>query len=180
MAIAGDSGSNVVSLTRDQIQRVPSPRVEGLGAAQMLGNSKAPGPYVHRVKFPKGRVVQPHSHPDDRTYTVGAGADQTSPGAPILLHRVTRARGRTCLLPLARRPKTSEACCRYWTDGGDVKETASRLPVSLGVQPPEPHVDLPRPVTHPQDLHGAPRRTEDRAEQGASTMVVQSYSPFPE
>jgi quercetin dioxygenase-like cupin family protein len=39
----------------------------------MLGNSKKEGPYVHRVRFPKGRIVQAHSHPDDRTYTVLSG-----------------------------------------------------------------------------------------------------------
>ena len=47
--------------------------MEGLGAAQIMGNSKKPGPYVHRVRFPKGRIVQAHSHPDDRTYTVLSG-----------------------------------------------------------------------------------------------------------
>ena len=71
--LAGDSAAKIVTLAPDQIQWVPNPRVEGLGAAQILGNSKEPGPYVHRVKFPKGRVVQPHTHPDDRTYTVLSG-----------------------------------------------------------------------------------------------------------
>ena len=72
-AHGGDSTSTAVSLTPDQIEWVPNPRVEGLGAAQMLGNSKKAGPYVHRVRFPKGRIVQAHSHPDDRTYTVLSG-----------------------------------------------------------------------------------------------------------
>jgi len=70
---AGDSSSDVVMFTPEQVQWKPNPRVEGLGAAQILGNSKKAGPYVHRVKFPKGRIVQAHSHPDDRTYTVLSG-----------------------------------------------------------------------------------------------------------
>ncbi|MCB1763023.1 MAG: cupin domain-containing protein [Gammaproteobacteria bacterium] len=73
MAHAGDSPSNIVVLTPEQIQWVPNPRVEGLGAAQILGKSKEAGPYIHRVRFPKGRIVQAHSHPDDRTYTVLSG-----------------------------------------------------------------------------------------------------------
>lgn len=71
-AQAGDA-SDIVTLTPDQVEWVPNPRVEGLGSAQMMGNSKEAGPYVHRVKFPKGRIVQAHSHPDDRSYTVLSG-----------------------------------------------------------------------------------------------------------
>lgn len=70
---AGDSSSEIITLTPNQIEWVPNPRVEGLGAAQIMGNSKEAGPYVHRVRFPKGRIVQANSHPDDRTYTVLSG-----------------------------------------------------------------------------------------------------------
>ena len=72
-AQTGDSASNIITVTPDQIEWVPNPRVVGLGAAQIMGNSKKFGPYVHRVRFPKGRIVQAHSHPDDRTYTVLSG-----------------------------------------------------------------------------------------------------------
>jgi quercetin dioxygenase-like cupin family protein len=50
-----------------------NPRVPGLGVAKIVGDAKKTGPFVHRVKFPKGRTVKPHSHPDDRTYTVISG-----------------------------------------------------------------------------------------------------------
>jgi quercetin dioxygenase-like cupin family protein len=55
------------------IQWKPSPRVPGLEAAEIIGNSAKPGLYVQRVKFPAGQAVQAHSHPDDRTYTVISG-----------------------------------------------------------------------------------------------------------
>ncbi len=51
----------------------PNPRVPGLGVAHIVGSGKEAGPYTYRVKFPKGRVVQAHSHPDDRFYTVISG-----------------------------------------------------------------------------------------------------------
>ena len=73
LAYSGDSSPDIVMLTPEKIEWKPNPRVEGLGAAQMMGNSKESGPYVHRVRFPKGRIVQAHSHPDDRTYTVLSG-----------------------------------------------------------------------------------------------------------
>jgi quercetin dioxygenase-like cupin family protein len=31
------------------------------------------GPYLYRVRFPKGRIVKAHSHPDERTCTVLSG-----------------------------------------------------------------------------------------------------------
>jgi quercetin dioxygenase-like cupin family protein len=51
----------------------PNPRVPGLGVARIISKGTEAGAYVYRVKFPKGRVVQAHSHPDDRTYTVLEG-----------------------------------------------------------------------------------------------------------
>ena len=72
-AIAGDSPESGLMLPTDQIEWVDNPRVPGLGLAKVLGDAKEPGPFVHRVQFPKGRIVQAHSHPDDRTYTVLSG-----------------------------------------------------------------------------------------------------------
>jgi quercetin dioxygenase-like cupin family protein len=62
-----------MTLTPDQLQWEPNPRVAGLGVARIISKGTEAGPYVYRVKFPKGRVVQAHSHPDDRTYTVLEG-----------------------------------------------------------------------------------------------------------
>ena len=72
-AVAGDSAVTGVMLTPEKVEWVDNPRVPGLGVAKILGDAKEPGPFVHRVKFPTGRVVQAHSHPDDRTYTVLSG-----------------------------------------------------------------------------------------------------------
>ena len=64
---------NAITLTPEQMTWEDNPRVPGLGLARIIGNEKEAGSYVYRVKFPKGRVVQAHSHPDDRTYTVISG-----------------------------------------------------------------------------------------------------------
>jgi hypothetical protein len=70
---AGESREIGLTLTPEQINCEPNPRVPGLGVAKIIGSGKEPGPYVYRIKFPKGRVVQAHSHPDDRLYTVISG-----------------------------------------------------------------------------------------------------------
>ncbi len=72
-AVAGDSAASGVMLTPEEIKWNPNPRVTGLGVARIQGHAKKPGAFIHRVKFPKGRIVQAHSHPDDRTYTVLSG-----------------------------------------------------------------------------------------------------------
>jgi len=64
---------NAVTLTPEQMKWEDNPRVPGLGVARIISSGKKTGPYVYRVSFPKGRVVQAHSHPDDRTYTVVSG-----------------------------------------------------------------------------------------------------------
>ena len=70
---AGEAPQSGITFTPDQMTWQPNPRVPGLGVARIISSGKQPGPYVYRVKFPPGRVVQAHSHPDDRTYTVLAG-----------------------------------------------------------------------------------------------------------
>lgn len=72
-AVFGDTSTSGIMLAPDQMEWVDNPRVPGLGLSKIVGDAKKPGPFVHRVKFPKGRVVQAHSHPDDRTYTVLSG-----------------------------------------------------------------------------------------------------------
>lgn len=56
----------------DELQWRPG-RVPGHEIAPLIGDSTKPGPYVERVKFPPNSTTQPHSHPDDRTYTVISG-----------------------------------------------------------------------------------------------------------
>ena len=70
---AVESSEVGMTLTPDQMKWEPNPRVPGLGVARIISKGTEAGAYVYRVKFPKGRVVQAHSHPDDRTYTVLEG-----------------------------------------------------------------------------------------------------------
>lgn len=41
--------------------------------AILVGEPSQPGPYVIRVKMPAGEKLMPHSHPEDRIYTVMSG-----------------------------------------------------------------------------------------------------------
>jgi hypothetical protein len=41
--------------------------------AILIGDISRPGPYVVRVKVPGGIQLMPHTHPEDRIYTVIAG-----------------------------------------------------------------------------------------------------------
>ena len=70
---AEDSNEVAVTLTPEQMNWQPNPRVPGLGVARIISSGKKPGYYVYRVKFPPGRVIQAHTHPDFRTYTVLSG-----------------------------------------------------------------------------------------------------------
>ena len=73
VAGAADMPTTGITMTPEQMAWKDNPRVPGLGVAHIISKGTEPGPYVYRVKFPKGRVVQSHSHPDDRTYTVLEG-----------------------------------------------------------------------------------------------------------
>lgn len=73
IATAGEAPADAIMLRPDQLEWVDNPRVPGLGLARILGDEKEPGAYSYRVKFPAGRVVHAHTHPDDRTYTVISG-----------------------------------------------------------------------------------------------------------
>jgi quercetin dioxygenase-like cupin family protein len=73
VAGAADMPTIGITMTPEQMAWKGNPRVPGLGVAHIISKGTEPGPYVYRVKFPQGRVVQSHSHPDDRTYTVLEG-----------------------------------------------------------------------------------------------------------
>lgn len=45
----------------------------GAENAALLGSSKAQGPYIERVRFPPRFVIQAHTHPDQRSYTILSG-----------------------------------------------------------------------------------------------------------
>jgi len=69
---ADDLPAGAVRITVDELKWRPG-RVPGHEIAPMIGDSRQPGPYVERVKFPANSVSQAHSHPEDRTYTVISG-----------------------------------------------------------------------------------------------------------
>lgn len=67
-----DLPNGAVRITVEELKWRPG-RVPGHEIAPLVGDSTKPGPYVERVKFPANSTSQPHSHPDDRTYTVISG-----------------------------------------------------------------------------------------------------------
>lgn len=72
VAAQGTPASGLM-LTPSQLKWKPNPRVAGLESVNIVGDATQPGPYIQRVRFPAGQIVQAHSHPDDRTYTVISG-----------------------------------------------------------------------------------------------------------
>ena len=55
------------------IKWIFSPVVPGTYRAVLLGNPDEPGPFVMRVKVPPGTRIMPHTHREERVYTVLAG-----------------------------------------------------------------------------------------------------------
>ena len=45
----------------------------GVRNTAMVGDPSKPGPYTIRVKVPAGVKLMPHTHPEDRVYTVISG-----------------------------------------------------------------------------------------------------------
>ncbi len=71
-ALGGDLPQGAVSLTPSQLTWTPG-RVPGIENAALLGSSKAEGPYIERVRYPANFVIQAHTHPDQRNYTILSG-----------------------------------------------------------------------------------------------------------
>jgi quercetin dioxygenase-like cupin family protein len=46
---------------------------EKVKLAILVGNPSKPEPFIIRVKVPNGEKIMPHSHPEDRIYTVISG-----------------------------------------------------------------------------------------------------------
>ncbi len=70
--IGGELPAGAVALTPSQLTWKPG-RVPGIENAALLGSSKAEGPYIERVRFPPNFVIQAHTHPDQRSYTILSG-----------------------------------------------------------------------------------------------------------
>lgn len=69
---ADDLPNGAIRVTVEELKWRPG-RVPGHEIAPLIGDSRNPGPYVERVKFPPNSTSQSHSHPEDRTYTVISG-----------------------------------------------------------------------------------------------------------
>lgn len=73
VVLADDLPAGAVKTRPDELKWNPSPRVAGLENANILGDSSKPGEYVIRTRFPANFQVKPHSHPENRSYTVISG-----------------------------------------------------------------------------------------------------------
>src|ERR1700745_4409933 len=70
---AQDEPPGFAQVLPSAIKWVPSPVVPGTYRAVLLGNPDEAGPFVMRVKVPPGTRIMPHTHRDERVYTVLAG-----------------------------------------------------------------------------------------------------------
>ena len=62
-----------VQVLPQDVQWKPHPIVPGAQIAVLLGNPSGEGPYAVRMRFPPNSRVQPHTHPEARSYTVLSG-----------------------------------------------------------------------------------------------------------
>lgn len=81
VALSQPDARGFVRLSPEEIKWVKYPGVGGeLGMQQayLYGDPAKPGLYVIRLRFPKGVMGHPHSHPDDRMAVVLQGTWWTS------------------------------------------------------------------------------------------------------
>lgn len=76
----GAAAGLAVSLP-DSIKWGPNPVIPGAFAAVLIGNPAKAELYAVRLKFPDGYRIMPHTHPDQRVYTVLSGNFRTGMGA---------------------------------------------------------------------------------------------------
>ena len=70
----GKTRQEIVAFTPGQVRWfTPSYYTDGRQRAQLVGDSSKPGPFVDRVKIPRGCRVRAHTHPDTAVDTVIAG-----------------------------------------------------------------------------------------------------------
>lgn len=71
---ADNAPQRVIGFTPEEVHWfTPSYYTDGRQRAQLTGDSSKPGPFVDRVKIPKGGRVPAHTHPDTEVDTVIAG-----------------------------------------------------------------------------------------------------------
>ena len=65
-----DLPAGAVMLTPSELQWKPLPAPVGLQISELVGGRTQRGFYIERVQFPANFTHYPHSHPENRTYTV--------------------------------------------------------------------------------------------------------------
>ena len=102
--------------------------------AVLVGEPAKPGPYVVRVKLPAGIKLMPHTHPEDRIYTVVSGVFYIGLGTAFDTDKLQAyAPGSVVVLP-ANTPHF------HWARSGDyMTQVAGTGP--LGIQYVDPHDD---------------------------------------
>ena len=106
--------------------------------AVLVGEPSKAGPYVVRVKLPGGVKLMPHTHPEDRIYTVVSGVFYIGLGTTFDPDKLQAyAPGSVIVLP-ANTPHF------HWAKSGDyMTQVAGNGP--LGIKYVDPHDD---PRTH--------------------------------
>jgi quercetin dioxygenase-like cupin family protein len=102
--------------------------------AVLVGEPAKPGPYVVRVKLPAGVKLMPHTHPEDRIYTVVSGVFYIGLGTAFDPDKLQAyAPGSVIVLP-ANTPHF------HWAKSGDyMTQVAGNGP--LGIKYVDPHDD---------------------------------------
>ena len=73
-ALAQTEPPGFVQIGPDQIKWSQSPSIpRGGQVATVYGDPRKAAPYITRVKLPADYRIQPHTHPEERVYTVIAG-----------------------------------------------------------------------------------------------------------
>jgi quercetin dioxygenase-like cupin family protein len=74
IALAQTEPPGFVQIVPDQIRWSPSPSIpRGGQVAVLYGDPRKGSPYITRVKLPADYRIEPHTHPEERVYTVISG-----------------------------------------------------------------------------------------------------------
>src|SRR6476659_6032557 len=73
-ALSQSQPSGFVQILPDQIKWMQGPTLpKGGEVAVVYGDTRKAAPYITRVKLPADYRIEPHTHPDERVYTVISG-----------------------------------------------------------------------------------------------------------
>lgn len=98
----------------------------------VAGTPGAAGPYAFRVRLPAGFKVMPHSHPDDRIYTVLSGTFTIGMGGEVDSTKLQRfGPGQVYVLP------AGTVHFHWMVDGGSVFQVSGMGPTATTYLRPE-------------------------------------------